>query len=60
MNYIFEIWYEENSEILQKLYNIFVTISYDYGVKIIYNDQSYNYFLHMMYRNSTKEIVKYL
>ena len=56
MNYIFEIWQEENNEILQHLYNIFTEISYEHGIEVIENNKSFNYFLQMMYRNSTKEI----
>ena len=58
MNYIFEIWYEENEQILQELYNNLINISYEYGVNVISSNKSYNYFLHMMYRNSTKEIIR--
>jgi hypothetical protein len=58
MNYIFEIWQEENKEILQHLYKVFVNISYDYNMDIFENNKSYNYFLQMMYCNSTKEIVR--
>ena len=58
MNYIFEIWHQENNEILNDLYKVFIDISYENGLNIIENKQSYNYFLQMMYRNSTKEIVQ--
>jgi len=56
MNYIFEIWQEENNEILQHLYNVFTKISYENGIEVIENNMSFSYFLQMMYRNSTKEI----
>jgi hypothetical protein len=58
MNYIFEIWEEENREVLQHLYKVFVNISYDNNMDIFENNKSYSYFLQMMYRNSTKEIVR--
>ena len=58
MNYIFEIWQQENNEILQHLYKVLLNISNEYGVDVICNEKSYNYFLHMMYRSSTKEIAK--
>ena len=54
MNYIFEIWHEENNEILKELYEELMNISYKHGLNIISNDKSYYYFLQMMYRNSTK------
>ena len=59
MNYIFEIFHNENSEILKDLYKVFIDISHENGLHIIENKQSYYYFLQMMYRNSTKEIVTY-
>ena len=51
-----ELIEEENNEILQHLYNIFTEISYEHGIEVIENNKSFNYFLQMMYRNSTKEI----
>jgi hypothetical protein len=60
MNYIFEIWQKENNYILNHLYNVFTDISSQYGINVIENNKSYNYFLQMMYRNSTKEIYNHL
>ena len=59
MNYIFEIFHHENSEILKDLYKVFINISHENGLRIIENKQSYHYFLQMMYRNSIKENIRY-
>jgi hypothetical protein len=59
MNYIFNVWQEENNEVLNYLYTTLVNISQSYGVNIIENNKSFNYFLHMMYRYSTKEIIPF-
>ncbi len=59
MDYIFEDWQYANEKILNNLYDILVDISKSHGINIIQNDQSYNYFLKMMYLQSTKEIIPY-
>ncbi len=59
MDYIFETWAEENNEVLNRLYMTLINLCDKHGIKMYDNDASFEYFLQMMYRQSSKEIVPY-
>jgi hypothetical protein len=55
--YNFENWYKINMNVLIHLYYILIDISKSYNIVIIDNNNSYNFFLEMMYNESTKNVI---